>query len=238
LEGRLKGASLPQFDAEGAFAAARAARDAAVAARRTAVTEVRAHVASLKQQLSTLANQLQSDEKAGERLTGLARQARQEAEDAAVAQTLRPGAVPAVQVPPPPPPPSGPPAMKKAIGRVSPPQSAAVQRHSPRVQMQAVVDLSSDNNFFNGFSSNISDGGLFVATVNLKPIGTEVDLTFTLPSGEKVSAHGVVRWVRMVDDKHPESFPGLGIQFTRLDETAQQAIDNFVASREPMFYSE
>jgi uncharacterized protein (TIGR02266 family) len=104
--------------------------------------------------------------------------------------------------------------------------------------MMAAIDLSSDDNFFNGFSSNISDGGLFVATVNLVPLGTEVDLHFSLPSGEKVEVHGVVRWRREVNDQLPDAFPGLGVQFTRLDERAQQTISRFVEAREPMFYAE
>jgi uncharacterized protein (TIGR02266 family) len=104
--------------------------------------------------------------------------------------------------------------------------------------MQVSVDLQSDNNFFNGFSSNLSDGGLFVATVNLLPIGTETDVTFSLPSGHKVIARGVVRWVREVNDNLPDSFPGLGIQFTNLDDGAQGAIASFLAEREPLFYTD
>jgi uncharacterized protein (TIGR02266 family) len=104
--------------------------------------------------------------------------------------------------------------------------------------MQAAVDFHSDNNFFNGFSANISDGGLFVATVNLVPLGTEVDLSFSLPSGERIEAKGVVRWVREVNDKLPDAFPGLGVQFSSLKPEAQQAIDSFLAQRDPLFYAE
>lgn len=244
LEARLKAAAAPNIDPDEPFFEARVAREAAVKARKHANAQARTRVAALKDQLGALASGLQADEKAAEKLTGQARQRRREHDEASVAQTLRPGSVSAVQVPPPPPhpslppqPPPPPPAPNKAIGRMSQPAKPP-QRHSQRVQMQAQVDLSSDNNFFNGFSSNISDGGLFVATVNLLPIGTDIDLTFTLPSGQKVTAHGQVRWVRVVDDRHPESFPGLGIQFTRLDAEAQDAINEFVASREPMFFVE
>lgn len=244
LEARLKATTLPVVDPDAPFASARVAREAAVKARRAANAAARAQLATLKQQLSAVATQLVADEKAAERLTGLAREKQREAVEAAVAReaasaavapTLRPGVVPAVASPPPPPA-----AARKVIGRMTAPLPAGKVAHriSQRVQMQAAVDLSSDNNFFTGFSSNISDGGLFVATVNLQPIGTEIDVTFSLPSGEKIVAHGQVRWVRVVDDKHPDSFPGLGIQFTRLDAQAQAAIDDFVASREPMFYSE
>ena len=131
----------------------------------------------------------------------------------------------------------------RATDPMFPPQSAASKeekskkRVSQRVRMQAAVDLHSDNNFFQGFSSNISDGGLFVATVNLMPIGTEVEVMFTLPgSGAKISAQGVVRWRREVDDHSLDAIPGLGVQFTSLEPSAHSAITRFLAEREPMFY--
>jgi uncharacterized protein (TIGR02266 family) len=245
LQARLAATTVPAVDPDAPFAPARGAREAAVKARRAATAAARTQLAALRQHLSAAATQLVADEQAAERLTGLARQKQRAAEEAAAAsaaeaafaQTLRPGTVPAVKVEPPPPPAA---AKSRAIGRMTAPLAPgkAAHRISQRVQMHASVDLSSDNNFFNGFSSNISDGGLFVATVNLQPIGTEIDVTFTLPSGQKIAAHGQVRWVRVVDDKHPDSFPGLGIQFTRLDPQAQSAINDFVSSREPMFYAE
>ena len=132
---------------------------------------------------------------------------------------------------PPPPPKTPTPARVSAV-----PQAAPPRRQSPRVRMQAAIDLSSDDNFFNGFSSNISDGGLFVATVNLLPLGTDVDLAFTLPSGERIEAKGTVQWVREVNDKLPDAFPGMGVAFKDLSAQAQDAINGFVAQREPLFY--
>ena len=96
--------------------------------------------------------------------------------------------------------------------------------------------MSSGDNFFNGFSTNISDGGVFIATVTQLPIGTEMDLSFSLPSGEQIKAHGVVRWTREVNDKTPDIMPGLGVQFTQIDEAALAAIQDFVRDREPMFF--
>lgn len=116
--------------------------------------------------------------------------------------------------------------------------SPAKKRQRPRVKMQAAVDFHSDNNFFNGFSANISDGGLFVATINLLPLGTEVDLNFTLPSGQHIEAKGVVRWVREVNDKLPDAFPGLGVQFAGLSDAAQNAINEFLAERDPLFFAD
>lgn len=127
----------------------------------------------------------------------------------------------------------------RPIGKISPPEKDKKPvRISPRVAMQASIDFGSDDNFYNGFSSNISDGGVFIATVNVKPLGTEVDLSFSLPTGAKIEAKGVVRWVREVNDKIPDSFPGMGVEFRGLAASAQQSINDFIAQREPLFYAE
>ena len=115
---------------------------------------------------------------------------------------------------------------------------ASTRRTAPRVRMQATIDFGSENNFYNGFSTNISEGGVFVATVKLVPLGTEVDLAFSLPTGEKIETRGVVRWHREVNDKIPESMPGIGIEFVNLPPAAESSVKRFVASRDPMFYAE
>ena len=109
-------------------------------------------------------------------------------------------------------------------------------RAAKRVKMSASIDMASDSNFYGGFSTDISAGGVFVATVYALPVGAEVDLSFTLPSGAKIEVHGAVRWTREVNDKIPDSFPGMGIQFINLNERDRKAIEQFVASREPMFF--
>ena len=102
--------------------------------------------------------------------------------------------------------------------------------------MQTQLDMSSDSNVFTGFSTNLSEGGVFVATVNLLPVGTPVDLTFTLPGNTRVTVKGEVRWTREIDDRVPDVFPGVGVRFVELGMDAAQALHRFVAEREPLFY--
>lgn len=209
-------------DPDAGFAAALAARQAAVKARREANAAVRAQVQGVKAQLQRLAQQVIADEKA----VAAAKAAAAAVEAQRAAQAVAPA--------PPPPPPA-----QRVVPRADvPAPGQPPRRHSPRVRMQAAIDFNSDDNFFNGFSSNISDGGLFVATVNLLPLGTEVDLHFTLPSGERIEAKGTVQWVREVNDKLPDAFPGMGVQFKDLSPQAQHAINHFVAQREPLFYAD
>lgn len=205
----------PTVDPDAGFAKARAAREAAVKARRETNAAVRAQLASAKAQLQKMASQLLVDEKA----------------------------IAAARAAPPPPPPEPVKVPARAVPTVTEVMAAAPaakkpMRTSARVKMQAAVDFNSDNNFFNGFSANISDGGLFVATVNLLPLGTEVDLSFTLPSGERIEARGKVQWVREVNDQLIDAFPGMGVQFSALNPAAQSAITQFLVQRDPLFFAD
>ena len=122
------------------------------------------------------------------------------------------------------------------LGKMSAPIAAAPGRGSSRIPMQTQVDMSSDSNVFTGFSTNLSEGGVFVATVNLLPVGTPVDLTFTLPGNTRITVKGEVRWTREIDDRVPDVFPGVGVRFVELGMDAAQALHRFVAEREPLFY--
>ncbi|MEW5741563.1 MAG: TIGR02266 family protein [Myxococcota bacterium] len=249
LAGRLEMTQVPPLNVAGTLGKSRAAREAALKARLEAHALAKQQLAAAKAQLTKLTQQFLADEQAAHALAARAKEARARpaAPPPALAPTLvsRPTGAPAqhqtVTARP-----SAITAASAAPTVTARPQAAdgkafdgkQSQRLQHRVKMQAAVDFGSDNNFFNGFSANISDGGLFVATVKHVPIGTHIDLNFSLPSGERIQAQGVVRWVREVNDKDPDSMPGIGVQFTRLDESAQAAIERFVASREPMFYVE
>ena len=123
-----------------------------------------------------------------------------------------------------------------ALGKMSAPGAAPAGRSTARIPMQTQVDMSSDSNVFTGFSTNLSEGGVFVATVSLLPVGTPVDLTFTLPGNTRISVKGEVRWTREIDDRVPDVFPGVGVRFVELGVDAAEALHRFVAEREPLFY--
>lgn len=114
-------------------------------------------------------------------------------------------------------------------------QSAPVIRQNRRKSLEARVDLHSDSNFFSGFSSNISDGGIFIATEVDLPLGTEVDLRFTLPDGSTVASTGVVCWRR---PPNPDLPTGLGLQFGHLAQAGRDAIARFIKTRDPIFHED
>ena len=112
------------------------------------------------------------------------------------------------------------------------------RRKSPRVALETTVNMASDSNFYTGFSEDISDGGIFVATYSLQPIGTSVELSFGLPGGFSVNARGNVRWIRDIFDVDDQSYPGMGISFDELSTEDKALIEQFMRKRSPIFYSD
>jgi uncharacterized protein (TIGR02266 family) len=111
------------------------------------------------------------------------------------------------------------------------------KRTAPRREVTAQVDFDSESNFYTGFTVDVSTGGLFVVTWSTLPIGTHVNLSFTL-QGQKeiIVVEGEVRWVREHNPNSPDLWPGMGIRFVSVPEHAREAIDAFVEAREPLFW--
>jgi uncharacterized protein (TIGR02266 family) len=108
-------------------------------------------------------------------------------------------------------------------------------RVTRRVAVCLGVGFESDANAFTGVTSDISEGGLFVATHSLPPIGSEIDLKFSLPAGPELHTRGIVRWLR--DTHEPDSAPpGMGVEFSALAEHELTLIRDFVDQREPAFF--
>lgn len=226
---RLESASVYTGSTEDARERALAARHEALEARRQAVQEAQAAL----QQLQQLNSRAQQD--LGEAEAGLKRSA----EAAAKAQREREAAERAAR------------SQQTARTRQAPPErqrpqaqpeNLTIPEPSPlgarasRVRMQAMINRSSDSNFYTGFATDIGEGGIFVATVQTVPRGTSVDLDVTLPGGRPMKVSGVVHWTREVNDKTPELMPGFGVKFTQLAPEVAAAISDFVATREPLFF--
>lgn len=119
---------------------------------------------------------------------------------------------------------------------VAQPSPEASRRIAPRVRVDCSVNLETPDNFFTGFARDVSEGGLFVASFDLLPVGTEVDLNFALPTGEPIRVRSVVRWVRDLEGASPGVWPGMGLAFVDLETDAQGRIEQFTRRREPLFY--
>ncbi len=112
------------------------------------------------------------------------------------------------------------------------------RRQHKRVPLEAEVDLVGDTNFYTGFVEDISCGGLYVSTFNLQPIGTRIELSFTLPNGHRVEVPGQVRWIYDPIDLDDKTHPGMGIMFEALNPEDKQQIEAFIEERSPLFHDE
>jgi uncharacterized protein (TIGR02266 family) len=100
------------------------------------------------------------------------------------------------------------------------------------------LTLDSETQFYTGFTQNLDEGGLFVATFDVKPIGAKVLFTFELPGKRQITAKGRVMFVREYDPKTPDITPGMGLKFLMLREDDRKAIEGFLRRRVPMFFEQ
>ncbi|MBN1203449.1 MAG: TIGR02266 family protein [Myxococcaceae bacterium] len=231
---RLQAAAIPELAVEAAREKALAARQKALEARRQASQEMQIALHAFQQQTHALTKELAEAESHLKGVVESAARARreQEAARAREAQRARAEAARARE-----------PAPKTLVDTAPMPAArsgsgaaAGQGRHYSRVRLQTNIHLGSDSNFFTGFSTDISEGGLFVATVETVPRGTKVDLDFTLPGGRPLKASGVVRWLREPNDHTPDLMPGVGVQFQELPDEVASLISDFVRKREPLFF--
>ena len=112
-------------------------------------------------------------------------------------------------------------------------------REDTRANVYVSVDVFSEHNFYTGLSMNMSEGGVFVATYNVAPIGSVVVIHMSLPfEPEPVVMLAEVRWTRPPSDQ-PDVPPGLGLQFLNPDAASLQRVKSFVDTvREPLFFEE
>lgn len=107
-----------------------------------------------------------------------------------------------------------------------------------RFDVEAEITRASEHNFYQGFSENLSDGGLFIQTYAARKIGDVLNVQFTLPDDdEPIAVRGVVRWQRAYHEPSGTQ-PGLGVQFERLRPADQARVERFLSTRSPLFYDE
>jgi uncharacterized protein (TIGR02266 family) len=112
------------------------------------------------------------------------------------------------------------------------------RRQHPRHDVEIEVTLESESNFYLGLTENLSEGGLFIATHVLPPLGTQIDLSFKLPNfAEPIQLTGIVRWVREYSETSDAS-PGMGVRFESIRSDDIQHIRAFLDARAPLFYDE
>jgi uncharacterized protein (TIGR02266 family) len=106
------------------------------------------------------------------------------------------------------------------------------RRNAQRFQVELELTLQSESTIWIGQAANVSDGGVFVATKELKPIGTEVEMTLRLPGNLlPVWTLGVVCWIRETSGRADAPL-GMGIQFRLIADDSLRRIRDFIRQRQ------
>jgi uncharacterized protein (TIGR02266 family) len=109
-------------------------------------------------------------------------------------------------------------------------------RRFHRQPLETDITLESESEFYSGFSENLSEGGIFMATHSLLAVGAPVAVAFTLPGlARKIRVEGHVRWVR-IHSETSDMPPGMGIEFGPLSAEDFEVIQRFCKQRTPLFF--
>jgi type IV pilus assembly protein PilZ len=103
-------------------------------------------------------------------------------------------------------------------------------RAQPRAPLALKVRYTTpEGKQFDSLTGGIGGGGLFIESGTPLARGTEVSIEFALPDRpwEKLKAKGKVAWTRNRPERHL-LFPGMGVQFTDIDEKAQAQLVELV----------
>jgi len=115
-------------------------------------------------------------------------------------------------------------------------EGGAEHRAHPRLTVEVEVSMNTEHNFYAGLTENISEGGLFIATIENIPMGTELDLKIGMPELEPVTVTGKVCWIREYSEFTSDVSPGVGVEFYNLSEQSKELIQQFIRSRAPLLY--
>jgi len=111
------------------------------------------------------------------------------------------------------------------------------RREHPRVQLVVKVTNKSTKEFHYFYSRNVSLGGIFLETRQPYRAGTDVELDFFIPSGEKrqrVLTNGkVARVVEYLEAQKENTTPGMGVKFNELPSETMGAISTYVRENLP-----
>ncbi len=114
-------------------------------------------------------------------------------------------------------------------------EEAIAFRRTTRHELEVAVSGVGEDNFFMGFSENLSDGGVFVATMCPPEVGVTVDLAVTVGQDQSLFVRGEVRWHRTNDAGEPT---GCGVQFHSMSPEQERLLTSLMnrTEKEPLFY--
>jgi len=113
----------------------------------------------------------------------------------------------------------------------SDPDSSRKERKHPRTPVSLLVQyrFNSLEDFLAEYATNLSPGGIFIATDEPSPVGTMLYLQFSLKDGSRlIEGMGRVAHVQEATAQQPR---GMGIEFVQFDERSMELIARICGGR-------
>ena len=122
--------------------------------------------------------------------------------------------------------------MPSASRATTPGASAPRQNH--RFEVDIPVDCSTRQMFVSNHVSNISKGGLFIASPHPLPLDAEVSLVIRLPGQPRpILAKGRVVWNYDIRKGTTQIIPGSGIRFIDIPAGDRALLEQYLERLEP-----
>ncbi len=116
------------------------------------------------------------------------------------------------------------------------------KRKSPRVMVKVVIvsaddatiklllDYPDSEAYLYDYSTNLSEGGIFLKNAEAIPLGKHISMKFTIPNDiNLLEATGIVKWVITEEEARLDNVvQGVGIEFLYLKEETKKIIKRFI----------
>ena len=110
-----------------------------------------------------------------------------------------------------------------------------VSRPKPRFRVQIELSATGSSTFCRDLDGTT---WLFVATHNVKAVGTKIDLLCALPTSEApIVIDGEVDWVHEYSGAADDSPPGMGVRVISMDAASGAVVEAYLAACPPLFFS-
>lgn len=109
-----------------------------------------------------------------------------------------------------------------------------VDRQLARVPARLLVHFGESNNRLrSNFSVNLSHGGMFIATPDVLPVGSQLALKLQFPGGQQtLSCQGKVAWLNHSElQKKPHLPVGMGVSFAGLSGAQEDQVKSYLARK-------
>lgn len=117
-----------------------------------------------------------------------------------------------------------------ASEKTAPSGGSREDRVDHRVPIQLLVDYRSGGNYLFDFCRDMGTGGVFIETSKPLPVGSDMELTFTIPdSKETLRTSGKVIWSQAPIQDRGDISVGMGVQFTNFSEVNRKTLDQFIS---------